>query len=208
MVHLTSGVVANEKVKNDLLNVKKIGEERLCAFVETNLLSEEPDIFATIQKTKLQTFSSLTKPVSTTKAKDKEISLKSSRNLMGKLLLLARSREIDLKEVLSYSLGPFPLSLATTDGIMVKTVKSNLMHIIEDMADDPVTDVIAPNGALIVDAMALLQTLRKVPATFEEIPPLILSSLVSMATQMNATRVDFVADRYPIVSIKNSERSK
>ena len=208
MVHITSGIIANDKVKNDLQNVKAIGEERLSVFVQTKLLSKEPDIFAAIQKTKLHTFSSLTKPVSTTKAKGKEISLKSSRNLMGKLLLLARSREIDLKEVLSFSLGPYPLSLATTDGNMVKTVKANLMHIIEDMVDDSVTDVIPSNGALIIDAMAMFQSLSQVPATFEELPPLLLSILISMATRLNATRVDFVVDRYPKVSIKNSERKK
>ena len=127
---------------------------------------------------------------------------------MGKLLLLARSREIDLKEVLSFSLGPYPLSLATTDGLMVKTVKSNLMHIIEDMVDNSVTDVMPSNAALIIDAMALLQSLNKIPATFEELPPLLLSILISMATRMNATRVDFVVDCYPKVSIKNSERKK
>ena len=151
------------------------------------LLSKEPDIFAAIQKSKLHTFSSLTKPVSTTKAKGKEISLKSSRNMMGKLLLSVRSREIDLKEVLSFSLGPYPLSLATTDGIMVKTVKANLMHINEDMVDDSVTDVIPSNGALIIDAMAMFQSLSQVPATFEELPPLLLSILISMATRLNAT---------------------
>ena len=128
---------------------------------------------------------------------------------MGKLLLLTRSREIDLKEVLSFSLGPYPLSLATTDGIMVKTVKANLMHIIEDMVDDSVTDDVIPsNGALIIDAMAMFQSLSQVPATFEELPPLLLSILISMATRLNATRVDFVVDRYPKVSIKNSERKK
>jgi hypothetical protein len=68
MVHITSGIIANDKVKNDLQNVKSIGD-LLSAFVQTKLLSKEPDIFAAIQKTKLHTISSLTKPVSTTKAK-------------------------------------------------------------------------------------------------------------------------------------------
>ena len=38
MVHITSGIIANDKVKNDLQNVKAIGEERLSAFVQTKLL--------------------------------------------------------------------------------------------------------------------------------------------------------------------------
>jgi hypothetical protein len=54
----------------------------------------------------------------------------------------------------------------------------------------------------------MFQSLSQVPATFEELPPLLLSILISMATRLNATRVDFVVDRYPKVSIKNSERKK
>ena len=41
-VHITSGIIANDKVKNDLQNVKAVGEERLSAFVQTKLLSKEP----------------------------------------------------------------------------------------------------------------------------------------------------------------------
>lgn len=61
------------------------------------------------------------------------------------------------------------------------------------------------NAALIIDAMALLQSLNKIPATFEELLPFLLSILISMATRM---KVDFVVDFYPKVSIKNSEQKK
>ena len=115
LVHLASGVIAPAAIRHDLLSAKSLGEERFRVFVQENL-SDKPDVFDTIQKTKLQTFSSALKPTKITTSKGKEVSLKSSRNLCARLLLLAKSRDVDMKTVLSYPLGPYPLSLATVDG--------------------------------------------------------------------------------------------
>ena len=38
---------------------------------------------------------------------------------------------MDMKEVLSYSLGPVPWSLATAEDAMTKTAKSNLLPLLE-----------------------------------------------------------------------------
>ena len=111
LVHLASGVIAPAAIQNDLLSAKSLGEERFRVFVQENLLSDKPDVFDTIQKTKLQTFSSALKPAKTTTSKGKEVSLKSSRNLCARLSVLAKSRDVDMKTVLSYPLGPYPLAL-------------------------------------------------------------------------------------------------
>jgi hypothetical protein len=66
-----------------------------------------------------------------------------------------------LKEVLSYSLGTHPLSLATPTGGLVKTVKSKLFEIIESEAGNPEVDIHNfHNNTLIVDAMAILQVMK------------------------------------------------
>ena len=82
-------------------------------------------------KKKIQTFSTNKKKVIKS-YKGKEISAKSNRNFFARLLVIAKNRKVDLKQVLSYSLGSFPLSLATPTGGLVKTAKSKLFEIVED----------------------------------------------------------------------------
>lgn len=207
LVHIVSGVVAPDAVKHDLLEAKAIGNNKFTSFFQEQVINEKPDLFKSIKKTNLKTFAFALKSVNTTTAKGKEISLKSSRNLFARLLLLAKSREVDLREVLSYSLGPYPLSLATVDGNLTKTAKATFMHMIEEMITTP-CDVLPSQCAIVVDAMALLQCLSRIPPRFGDLSSLVLSKLVSLAKYHEATRVDFVADRYKEYSIKSTERSK
>ena len=62
-----------------------------------------------IKKLKLKTFSSMTKKVKVKSKNGAEAMLKSNRDLFARTLLLAKSRNIDVKEVLSFPLAPFPL---------------------------------------------------------------------------------------------------
>ena len=63
MIHLSSGLVATPDVKADLLRTKRRGEECVIAFLKDRLLVSEPDIFSTIPKLKMKTFSSMAKKV-------------------------------------------------------------------------------------------------------------------------------------------------
>ena len=54
--------------------------------------------------------------------------------------------------------------------------------------------------------MALLQTLPRIPDRFVDLADLTLSAVFKQAGK--ARRMDFVADQYPSVSIKNIEREK
>lgn len=177
-------------------------------FVKQNLLCDTPDLFDTIKKTKLQTFSSALKPTKTTTSKGKEFSLKSSRNLCARLLLLAKSRDVDMRTVLSFPLGPYLLSLSTVKGSPTKTVKANLMHMLEEMSPQCIYNFLPCDSAIMVEAMALLQSLTRIPKTFGELAAQVLSRLLSLARFHKASRVDFVADRYLVHSIKGNERSR
>ena len=84
-----------------------------------------------------------------------------------------------MKSVLSYSLGLYPLSFATVDGNLTKTVKANLIHVLEEMSPECVNDVLPNNSALIWDAMALLQSLTRILKTFGELATQVLSREVS-----------------------------
>ena len=97
------------------------------------------------------------------------IVLKGNRSFFARMLLLAQSRDIDMREVLSHLLGPFPLSIATGLGIMQKTQKSKLMHVIESKGENHIAGTTPDgNNAFIIDGMAHIQKSLKLPSTFGE----------------------------------------
>ncbi len=160
LINLASGEIVETHAADRILSAEQLGEEQFLKFTEENLFSEVPDIFAKLEKNKLQTFSS-DKRKTNKDCKGKETSIKMNRNFFARLLIISKNREIDLEEVLSYSLGSFPLSLATPTGGLVKTAKSKLLEIIENEAGNPEVDIHSfHNNALIVDAMAVLQVIK------------------------------------------------
>ena len=131
------------------------------------------------------------------------VAVKNSKKLFAKILFIARSRDVDIKEVLRNSLRPFPLPLATSDGNLVKTVKSKLLHLIENRTADYLVDMIEGNRVLMLDALAILQTVKTNPSTFGELAHKLLIMVVGLAEKSEAKRVDFVCDRYPAQNIKD-----
>ena len=124
------------------------------------------------------------------------------------MLLLAQSRNVDMKEVLTYSLGPFPLSLSTEMGTLHKTQKSKLMTAIESDVQDQAVDNIPEGNAIILDGMALIQATKRLPSSFGEFAEQSFSRVIKLAIYHKSSRFDFVVDRYPDISIKNLERNK
>ena len=207
LVNISSGVEVGCDVADRILHAEQLGEDQYFQFCQTNLFTDNPDIFINIKKNKLRTFSS--ERVTVKDSKGRQSMVKTNRNLFARLLVISKSREINLKELLSYSLSDYPLSIATVTGL-VKTTKAKMLHILEEAASNPIVDImdIGENNALIVDAMAVLQALKGKWRTFGEFADSIFDYLVKLARQCKANRLDFVADRYPAISIKNSERSK
>lgn len=84
--------------------------------------------------------------------------ISADRSLFGRLLVAAKSREINLRDVLTYELSSIPFSLAHADGTLRKTTKSVLMSEIEKV-ESPVGCLppIDPHSvAYIIDGMALV----------------------------------------------------
>lgn len=77
-------------------------------------------------------------------------------------MIAAKSRDVDLKEVLSYELSTVPFALAHADGTLSKTTKSILMTEIEKVhpAEGTLPHGHDPAAAYIFDGMALVQMLR------------------------------------------------
>ena len=137
-----------------------------------------------IPKLKLATFDSM--PVSSVKIGEKEMMLKADRDLFARLLVVAHTRGMDLQEVFKYSLGPLPWSLASADGSICKTVKSKLLETLIKGVE-PAEDV-PSSVALIVDSMAVLQGMKEIPATFEELATSVFHSVVPQTTLATETR--------------------
>ena len=210
LICISSGVEVQTDVADRILQAEELGENQFSELCQNNLFTDNPDIFTKIKKNKLQTFPS--KKLTVKDSQGRQVSMKTSRDLFARLLILSKTREINLKELLSYSLSDYPLSLATVNGGLVKTAKSKMFEILEGMALNPVIDNpaedIGERNALIIDAMAVIQMMNGKWKTFAEFSDSLFSHLVKLALQWKATRLDFVADRYPEVSIKNAERRR
>jgi hypothetical protein len=140
LLSLASGFVVEDNVADSLLGAEQIGENQFLDFVKNNLTIEEPDIFQTIKKNKLPIIQNTKAGIKNSAGK--EAGLKMSRNLFARLLLVAKSRDIDLQNVLSYCLGAYPLSLASVSGSCLKMVKSKLADILERESGNPHVDII------------------------------------------------------------------
>ena len=116
LVNLSSGAVASPAIEDDMSKMLEKGKAASANFLETHVIGEEPNIYSTIKKTNLQTFSSLGKKLTNKGSKGQLVAMKNSRALFAKMLL-----NLQLTDVFKYSLRPFPCSLATSGGDLVKT---------------------------------------------------------------------------------------
>ena len=67
--------------------------------------------------------------------------------------------------------------------------------------------MIEGNRVLMLDALAILQTIKTIPSTSGELAHKLLVMIVELAVKLEVKRVDFVCDRYPAQSIKDFERA-
>jgi len=208
LVHIVSGLEASNDVEEAAKTMWEAGEKEFTSYVLENIFSETPDIYKTMKKTNLKTFNNQSKKVISKTSKNELVAVKSTKDLFAKMVLLAQSRDVNMEEVLKYSLCPYPSPLATYDGSMVKTQKSKLLQILETTSGIDSVDDIPYESCVVIDAMALLQTIKDVPNTFEELSLNILESIIAIASKFGSKRIDFVCDRYPKHSIKASERAK
>ncbi|XP_028411727.1 uncharacterized protein LOC114534480 [Dendronephthya gigantea] len=209
LVHLASGSVATAAIAEDMKRMLEKGKFAADDFMKSKIVGEMPNIYESIKKTKLETFSSLGKKVVSKNKKGELVAMKNSKILFTKMLLIAKSRNLQMDNVLKYSLRPFPASLATHEGDIVKTSKAKLLHAVEEQVEEAtVSELPITEKVCVLDAMAMLQTLTPIPETFGELATQLLVKVVNSAVYSNCKRVDFVCDRYPRESIKNLERNR
>ena len=110
-----------------------------------------------------------------------KVSLQAVWNLFARMIVIAQTRLLDMRELFNYELGPIPWSLATGDGSPVKTLKSKVLDILEKLISSSLDDI-PPCTAFIIDAMALLQTLVHPAFTFGGIAEQLFSMMKAYLT--------------------------
>ena len=179
------------------------------SYMEECVIDKDKSIFETLPRMNIKNFGDVQKRASNS---TKINLLKHDRNMFSRLLVAVKSRNINLEEVLKFSLEPISYSLASSDGGLAKTNKAVLLKVIEQEIPDNSHIIETPpeGSALMVDGMAVLQCLRvaKIPPTFKQLAQMILEMIAKLMLLNNSNRVDFVTDRYPDVSIKNCERNR
>ena len=133
MFNIQTGKAASNEVKTCLLDIRHTGEERHKNFVrecpDNPTRFEEP-----IKRVKLLTFKQ--DGISNRRSTNRNIAeLKCSRDLMGRFLIFAPMRHLDLSHVFTFPLTPVPLSLCYCDGTMAKTEKTALFRHLESKVE-------------------------------------------------------------------------
>ena len=127
-ISISSGCVASKDTRDNIITTYTIGQNGAKSFVEkrmkpTRYLIQSKQInrrpFPLLGKQQLLGLYL------------RQYQFKASSDMFYRLLIIGKSRDIDLEELLSYALSPVPMSLGTTDGTPCKTVKAKLIHELE-----------------------------------------------------------------------------
>ena len=81
------------------------------------------------------------------------------------------------------------------EGNFMKTCKSKLLSIVEAESNEAYIENVDVDSALIIDAMAVLQTMKVTATTFGKLAEDLVAKIVMMANSSNSSRLDFVGDR-------------
>ncbi|KAL8619632.1 hypothetical protein ACOMHN_019687 [Nucella lapillus] len=207
LMNIASGTVASKEIADDLKNAHTKGETDYATFKRERLESDEPTkkFYDSMKKASLKTFGSAAKKRKTKYSDGRSVILKADRWLFGRMILMGQSRNLNMKDLMCFPLGPHPWSLATPDGSLRKTNKAALATNIKK--DAQLQDSLAAHSATIIDGMALVQTAKfdGQQPTFDEIADRIFSMAIREASL--STRLDIVFDTYKPLSIKYNERA-
>ena len=214
VMNIATNVTATDDVSNDIRTALNVGKTCFDEFVKSRLGNRhEKSIMEPLKKNKLKTLAFHRTPVKLpSRSESSVVSLNADRTFFSRLIVVAKTRSVDLKAVLAHELSPVPMSLAYADSSLRKTQKSKLLHILE--AEVTSTEEALPESdtccVWIYDGMALVQrTKTAMLVTFGDFANLLLGIVLKTFNIKKCDRVDVVFDRYDrTMSIKSSERQR
>ena len=201
LVNIQTGKAATNEITESLLNVEKIGKEKHDAFV-TECINDPTRFERSIAQNRLRTFAD--QGARSRKAANPIIQeLRCTRDLFGRLAILAGKRKVDFEYLVTFPLTPVPLTMCRTDGTVVTMShgkKSDLFSLLEGR----VADHGAPTevSASLIDGNFLLHCLPpNLPPTYGGLSRYLLNVVLSFPSK----RVDILFDTYEEPSIKGDE---
>ncbi|KAK2554918.1 hypothetical protein P5673_023601 [Acropora cervicornis] len=210
LVVVTTGDVASDEIKQDLLGAEEIGKTIVNEFDQVRLIKKEVKFHDSLKQQKLKTFETLySVPVSLDK--DKTVAIKADRDLLRRVVVALESgRVVDVDTLLQRELPPVPLSIATLDGCLrLASSKSDLGNILQKNVNQSQPPISHHKTYTIIDDMAAVQSLgnTKGAKSFGDWSDNFTAFVVSHFSD-KCTRVDVVFDRYLPNSIKGVTRAK
>ena len=122
----------------------------------------------------------------------KNVEVRWTRDLFGRMLYLAASQGMDLDNVLSYPLTIVPLSLSHVNGSMNKTDKSTLMKKLEKNAKKEKPDDV---DAYFIDAMFSMHTVPNLPGTYVGVAQSIPLHACKLAEEVHIRHIVYATQR-------------
>lgn len=200
LLSLSTGTVAPPEVSRDLLRAHAVGEAAYQEFKARLDEDQHEEFYGKLKKQGLKTFANVSIKCKSKNSQD--IVLKADRNLFSHMILVAESRQVNMKDVLAHPLGPLPWALANTDGTLRKTNKAVLARELEKNVS--AAEEIPTPSATIIDGMGLVQKLNGSNKTFGQVAELAFTHILHEGGQ--SKRIDIVFDVYRSNSIKHAER--
>ena len=190
-----------------ILRTTEEGHNEYSSFLENRLEGDSKMFRDPIRRNGCFSFSWYSPEVTVEKNGKTKI-LEVNRNFFSFLLALSAKygKNIDFQRVLKYPLCAVPLSLSDIDGSRRSTMKNKLNEVLmENSKQFQNTEL--PSKAnvsvYIVDLMALVRTMTKIPETYEELAVQLFNMILS-----GYRWVDTVVDSYIENSTKEAERTR
>ena len=127
LTNLASGLVMPNDMAIRLLASRDIGLQHMTTFIEERLNTSTKSFWDPLPQLKINTFTKMS--IKKLKGADTTITVKADRDLVGRLVVVAGTRQVKLKKLMSYELATVPLALFHIDGTPRRVSKSTLLHI-------------------------------------------------------------------------------
>ena len=203
LIHLSSGIAVDDTAADEILRTVEIGQKLRNEFWTDRLETNKVAFHDSIKQTNFQTFSKATKKTVKIGKGGKTKTAEVNRNILSTLIFyeMKTGKLIDYEKALQYPLTPVPLSICHPDGNRRTTGKSKLKDILfKGIPSHNINDNDSKD-AVVVDLVALLNTLVGIPETYAGLADKLVKALPKAYSQ-----VDLVADVYHSTSLKGLER--
>ena len=171
LYNITSGTYTSNDISECLLTIFERGKIRMVEFKEKiSKNASNKYIFDPIKREKWKSFEDTVKRTTKIKIDGKIKDIVEQKIILG--LLAAKSDQsklaVDIKNALSFPLASVSLPLASADGAMRKTKKSNLYGAIDLLSNHNISlENYTGVNYLFADVAAALRAVKNIPKTFE-----------------------------------------